>query len=99
MNMKGIALSALLAATVALGFTSCTKDSDTKTQAVVTDSLKTGTFNANNHTLYSLKEGKVIPLSDSATTKWDIGIKFYNIILNSNASGPGNAGAIVNFGS
>lgn len=97
MNKKGIALSALLALTVALGFTACTKDADTQKQAVVNDSLKM-TFRASNHTLYSLKDGKEISLTDSASTKWDIGIKFYNIILNSNASGPGKAGVIVKYG-
>lgn len=55
-------------------------------------------FKTDHYTLYSLSEGKEIPLSDSATAKWDIGINFVNIILNSHASGPGQAGVIVKTG-
>ena len=89
--MKKIALSALTVGLFALGLVACSKsNTPTDTKAVVKDSIRM-TFKANNYTLYSLKDGKEVPLSDSATTKWDIGIKFYNIIVNSHASGPGQA--------
>lgn len=41
------------------------------------------------YTLYSLAENKVIPNSDSATTKWDIGFKATTVIVNGGSSGPG----------
>lgn len=93
--MKKIAFSVLTIGLFALSLASCSKsDTPTDTKAVVKDSLKM-TFKGTHYTLYSLKDGKEIPLADSATTKWDIGIKFYNIIVNSNASGPGKAGVKV----
>jgi hypothetical protein len=44
-----------------------------------------------NFTLFSFANNTV-PNSDSATTKWDIGFRGTTIILNSGASGPGQAG-------
>ncbi|RFS20693.1 hypothetical protein DVR12_19230 [Chitinophaga silvatica] len=46
-------------------------------------------------TLFSLADNKVIPNSDSATTKWDIGFRSTNIIINGGVSGPGAATAQV----
>ncbi len=63
----------------------------------VTDSIDIP-FSTNNFTLYSFKNKAQVANSDSATTKWDIGIRLVNIILNSHASGPGNAGAITQSG-
>lgn len=63
----------------------------------VTDSVSIP-FKSNSFVLYSFKDSAVIPNSDSASTKWDIGIRFVSIILNSHTSGPGNAGAITQSG-
>ena len=63
----------------------------------VTDSIEIP-FSSNNYTFYSFKDSSVIPNSDSATTKWDFGIRFVNIITNSHASGPGNGGVITQSG-
>ena len=53
------------------------------------------------YTLYSLREDRVVLAydnpnrADSATTAWDIGFQGTNIIVNSGASGPGLAQAVV----
>src|SRR5699024_2704530 len=52
-----------------------------------------GGINPGVYTLYSLRENKVI--TDSASTKWDIGFSGASIIINSSTSGPGQAGAVV----
>lgn len=52
----------------------------------------------NKYTLFSFKTGAVVPNSDSATTKWDVGFRRTTIIINGGTSGPGNAGAIVKTG-
>ena len=59
----------------------------------VTDSMEIP-FSTNSYALYSFKNKTQVANSDSATNKWDIGIRFVSIILNSQASGPGNAGVI-----
>lgn len=55
-------------------------------------------FATNSFALYSFKNKTQVANSDSATTKWDMGIRFVSIIVNSNASGPGNAGVITQSG-
>lgn len=47
----------------------------------------------NQFTLFSFKENAVIPNSDSATTRWDIGFRSTTIIVNGGASGPGSTEA------
>ena len=50
-----------------------------------------------SYTLFSLSKGDTIPLSDSATTKWDIGFKGTTVILNGGISGPSTVtGQVVN---
>ena len=44
---------------------------------------------------FSFKNGAVVANSDSATTKWDLGLRLTTFILNSYSYGPGNAGAIL----
>ena len=51
-----------------------------------------------HYTLFSLRTNSIVPLSDSATTKWDIGFKSTTLIFNSGTSGPGNAGVIIQNG-
>lgn len=96
MKMKKIALPLLSVVLLGAGMTSC-KDKKVETKVVVTDSLVMD-FKTNHYAFYSLSEGKEIPLSDSATTRWDFGVNLATIILNSNASGPGQAGVIVRAG-
>lgn len=47
----------------------------------------------NHFTFFSFKNNTVVPLSDSATTKWDIGFRSTTIIVNGGTSGPGEGEA------
>jgi len=48
-----------------------------------------------HYTLFSFKTGDVVAISDSASTKWDIGFRSTSIIVNGGTSGPGNAGVVI----
>jgi hypothetical protein len=63
----------------------------------VTDSIEIP-FSSSSYVLYRFRDSTIVPNSDSATSKWDFGIRFVNIIANSHASGPGNAGVITQTG-
>jgi HmuY protein len=52
-------------------------------------------FGANKFTFFSIENNAIIPNSDSATTKWDLGFKGSLIITNSGNTGPAGAGAFV----
>lgn len=55
-------------------------------------------YGTGKYTLFSIENNTVIANSDSATTKWDIGFRGTNIIINGGNSGPGNAGAFIQVG-
>lgn len=63
----------------------------------VTDSISIP-FSTNAYVLYSFKDSSIVPNSDSATSKWDFGVRLISIIVNSHASGPGNVGVITENG-
>lgn len=94
--MKTLKLSLLASAILIFGITSCKKDKPaTPTPAVYTSSTLTVKFDRSSpFTFFSFKNGAVVASTDSASTKWDIGIRYVDIILNSHSSGPGNAGVI-----
>lgn len=46
-------------------------------------------------TFYSLREDRVIPLADSASTAWDLAFRGTTILVNGGASGPGEGAAAV----
>lgn len=91
----------LAAATLSLSlFTlvSCSKDDDnnvtppaTAAEVKTVTNIDADAANKGSFTLYSLADNKIIPNSDSATTKWDIGFKATTIIINGGSSGPGKA--------
>ena len=60
-----------------------------------TDSVKVNFSPVAPYTFFSFKNDAIVANSDSATTKWDFGLRFTTFILNSYAYGPGNAGAIL----
>ena len=100
--MKTIKLSLMACIALVVGFASCKKDEVKKTEEtkiIKTDSVRVTTdTRAGSYTLFSLKDGKIIANSDSATSKWDFGIRFFTIIVNSHASGPGSTGVITEKG-
>lgn len=76
---------------------SCTKDTPEPQVTTVekTDSIKVNFSSNSTFTFFSFKNGVIVANTDSATNKWDFGLRFTTFILNSNAYGPGNAGAIL----
>lgn len=47
------------------------------------------------YTFYSLEKNGLVPSTDSASSKWDIGFMATKIIINGGTSGPGQGGAFV----
>jgi hypothetical protein len=88
-------------------FSSCSEDEGKPIlpleATVVTNIAANPTADANNNpipptnkfTLFSLRENKIIPNSDSATAKWDVGFRSTTVIFNGGSSGPGNGQAQV----
>lgn len=108
---KTIRTAVLSVVASAFIFTSCDKDDVTTTQVakvttvndliadtIIGISSIRQPFGSGKYTLYNLETNKVVPNSDSATTKWDIGFRGTTIITNSGVSGPGSAGAFVYVG-
>ena len=93
---KTILASAVLGSALLFVFSSCSKDS-TPTVTVIekTDSVKVNFSSASPYTFFSFKNDVVVANTDSASTKWDFGLRFTTFILNSNTYGPGNAAAIL----
>lgn len=46
-------------------------------------------------TFYSLRENRIVPVADSASTEWDLAFKSTTILVNGGRSGPGMGGAVV----
>lgn len=46
-------------------------------------------------TFYSLRENRLVPVADSASTAWDLAFRSTTILVNGGASGPGKGGAVV----
>lgn len=99
--MKNMKISLLAVAVAVTGLMSCGKEevpAPPPTPSVsIVDSVEIP-FSSNHYTFYSLKDSAIVALSDSATTKWDFGLRFVDIIVNSQSSGPGNAGVITETG-
>lgn len=88
----------LACAALMIGFASCEKNDTPEpsksTTVSVVDSIKVPFASTSSYVLYSFKDSSIVPNSDSATTKWDFGMRYVQMIVNSHASGPGNAGVI-----
>jgi hypothetical protein len=70
---------------------SCKKDKFVAAVVEQKEILVNGSATTGNFLLYNLESGTVVANSDSASNKWDFGIRFEKFIINSNASGPGTA--------
>ncbi|MEO6489010.1 MAG: HmuY family protein [Ferruginibacter sp.] len=55
-------------------------------------------YGANKFSFFSIENNSLIPSTDSATSRWDIGFKGTTIITNAGTSGPGLGGAFVQIG-
>lgn len=105
------AVAALAVSSVA--FTSCSDNNDdnnvvapaleTKTVSNLAPQPSTPTSTGRpgtpkHYTFYSLADGKEVPYTDSASTKWDLAFRTTTILTNSGSSGPGQGGAQVKSG-
>lgn len=52
-------------------------------------------FGSGKFTFFSIERKSLVPNSDSATNRWDIGFRGTSIIINGGTSGPGTGGAFV----
>jgi hypothetical protein len=52
-------------------------------------------YGSGKYTLFSLVDKAIVSNADSATIKWDIGVRGTTIIINGGTSGPGDGGAFV----
>ena len=90
--------AAAIAIGILLFFSACKKnDATINVDTIIrkTDSLKVNFSPAAPYTFFSFKNDAVVASSDSASTKWDFGLRFTTFILNSRTYGPGNSGAIL----
>jgi len=108
--MKTVKNLCALILAVSLGILSCKKDS-TPAPAPVPLVAKTVSdlvadtilgiapsgqpYGSGKYTFFSLENNTVVPSSDSATNKWDIGFRGTSIITNSGNSGPALGGGFV----
>ena len=74
-------------------FTACTKEevADAPSSDKTIEFLVNGSPTGGNYTLFSFEKGGAVPTSDSNSLNWDFGLRFETFIINSKASGPGNA--------
>jgi hypothetical protein len=90
--MKKVSIALLVISVLTLS-TSCKKDKATPAVVEQKEILVNGSPTGGNFLLYNIESGAIVANIDSATSKWDFGIRFEKFIVNSNASGPGTATA------
>lgn len=84
---------AFLAAIILTAAVSCKKeDKPTPATVATIDFLVNGSALQGNYDFFNFSTGAKVAASDSNSTKWDFAMRFETFIVNSNASGPGNAG-------
>ena len=88
-----------MAAIAALCITACKKDDAVQPAPVVkTKSITVNFSPSSSFTFFSFRDTAVVANSDSASLKWDFGLRLTTFLVNSHASGPGNGGAILQDG-
>jgi len=98
--MKTISSFSALAVVSIFLLTSCKKDEAAPVVPPVTatQTLSVPFSTATNFRFFSFKDSTGVSSADSATGKWDFALRFTKFLVNSNASGPGNAGVIMQDG-
>jgi hypothetical protein len=97
---KGIiALLTVAVSTGLIFFTSCQKSNDIVAPLKADTTVVAVNFSAANpYVFFSFKNNAIVANTDSASNKWDFGLRLTTFLVNSNASGPGNAGVIMQNG-
>ena len=82
-----------------VAFFSCKKENVVTNQPVTADTaiVVVNFSSSSSYAFFSFKNGTVSNV-DSASNKWDFGLRLTTFLVNSNASGPGNAGVIMQDG-
>lgn len=75
--------------------TACLTARPTPAPDVVTVSDLDARGEDGHFTFYSLRDNRIVPVADSASTAWDLAFKATTILVNGGASGPGMGGAVV----
>ena len=90
----------IVALTGIVFLTSCDKNNDVTSQPTHADtSIVAVNFNSGTpFTLFSFKNKAAVSNTDSVSNKWDFALRLTTFLINSNASGPGNAGVIMQDG-
>lgn len=101
MKIKHVFFAAFAVSFLSLSMISCKKDK-VKTDDTPKVEVQEGTiytsFAPEHYSFYSLSENGPVPVADSATSKWDFGVNFTQLIFNNGSSGPGEGGVIVQKG-
>ena len=85
---------------LAIAFISCNKDKDNKPTPPVTGTkeIVVNFSNTAPFTFFSFKDSSIVLNTDSTSSKWDFGIRRSTFLVNSNSSGPGSGGVIIQNG-
>lgn len=87
--------SLLLLAAFSLILSACLSSRSASAPEVVTVEDLDARAEDGHYTFYSLRENRVVPPADSASTDWDLAFNSTTILVNGGASGPGMGGAVV----
>lgn len=91
--MKKTILFSMILAT---GFVACKKTTENPSRVITqTTTLSVPFSSAQPFSFFRFKDSTLVANSDSNSVNWDFGLRFTTFIVNSHASGPGNAGAIL----
>lgn len=92
--------SLLLASVAMIVLTACKKDDVVVPQLATenTTVLKVNFSPLSPYTFFSFKNNAMVANADSSSIKWDFALRLTTFLINSNASGPGSAGVIMQSG-
>jgi hypothetical protein len=93
--------SLIAAVALVVLFTACSKTNTAPVVVPSFSSTQTLTVNfstAKPYAFFGFKDSSLVANTDSATAKWDFALRFTTFLVNSNASGPGSAGVIMQDG-
>lgn len=81
-------------------FTACKKDNETAPQPAIetTTTVKVNFSPVTPYVFFNFKNNEVVANADSATAKWDFAVRLTTFLVNSNTSGPGAVGVIMQDG-
>lgn len=94
--MKRLSLLTVIAI---VAFSSCKKDDNVNPSVTIsgtkTISVNFSTASTSKYTLFRFSDSSVVAQADSASNKWDFGLRQATFIVNSYSGGPGAAGVIL----